>query len=395
MFKFIIDPQKFKKILCSDPLFMAGKENERCIYKGFEQGHLINHIYGFDNGPFCYIEDMGISYSVNLSKTTLMDLLAAADEITFKMTAADFRRTYDRYISAAEKNIVTRIPYQVYRDVKNWKITCEKEAKDIFIRTDSENKEKIIFGWTGQVRSGKFNFIPKEHPLFLQLFMNGLFWKNTYEKTNLNTEKASIENSLLTLSTSNERKENNTMKTNFNFEFGPVKDGIKFSPFGLAILNKEGNYVTYKDGGVTDTMGITFDIKGMAYKMPVAIKDLKVNDLIINKGKPVYITAISGNDIEVVDVYEGEKKTVIPTKNVFGFNFVTKVVSFVNFEGMNPNSDNPFGNILPFLMLSEDTDFFGGDNNDMMKFFAVSAMMGGGANPFAALMPAPAEKDKE
>ena len=189
------------------------------------------------------------------------------------------------------------------------------------------------------------------------------------------------------------------MKTNFNFEFGPVKGGIKFSPFGLAIANKEGDYVVYKDGAIVDTMGITFDINGMAYKMPVAIKDIKVNDLIMHQGKPVYVTGVKGNDIEVVDIYDGgEKKTFIPTTNTFGFNFATKVISFINMDNMAPNGDNPFGNILPFILFADgDKNFFTGESNgnDMLKFFALSSIMNGGANPFAMFNPAPADKKAE
>ena len=42
---------------------------------------------------------------------------------------------------------------------------------------------------------------------------------------------------------------------------------------------------------------------------------------------------------------------------MFGFNFVTKIVSLFNTVGDNaPTPDAPFGNMLPFMLMNEDTD---------------------------------------
>ena len=56
-------------------------------------------------------------------------------------------------------------------------------------------------------------------------------------------------------------------------------------------------------------------------------------------------------------LYDRTIQQVLPTKNIFGFNYYTKLITF-NF-GENANSDNPFGNLLPLMMLSE-----GGTIND-------------------------------
>jgi hypothetical protein len=55
---------------------------------------------------------------------------------------------------------------------------------------------------------------------------------------------------------------------------------------------------------------------------------------------------------------------------MFGFNFVTKIVSLFNTVGDNaPTPDAPFGNMLPFMLMNEGTDKI----DPMMMMF----MMGG------------------
>ena len=39
---------------------------------------------------------------------------------------------------------------------------------------------------------------------------------------------------------------------------------------------------------------------------------------------------------------------------MFGFDFVTKVVSMIDFTGITASEDNPFGNLMPFILMSGD-----------------------------------------
>ena len=91
------------------------------------------------------------------------------------------------------------------------------------------------------------------------------------------------------------------------------------------------------------------------YKMPVPISDIKVGDIVVHNRVPMFVTDILGNGtFAVVDVRASESKTIIPVRNMFGFNFMTKVVNlFGNMMG-TPSADQPFGNMLPFLMMGED-----------------------------------------
>ena len=70
-----------------------------------------------------------------------------------------------------------------------------------------------------------------------------------------------------------------------------------------------------------------------------------------------------------------EKKIILPSKNAFGFNYVTKIVNFAEnmFGGFStPNSDNPFGNMLPLMMMSQSDS---GNDNDVFKMMMLSQMM--------------------
>lgn len=384
----------------------------------------------------------------SLTEQEFLDICAMmTDDSYLSIETKDFINAYDRYIRKAEKKEVPRVHYSDYNTIKEWKIkesatvktvrlyftylqlSCDIKTPDIipvelFKDLVKESiwykkmygKPKTVEYYCGNAVytiNNEANVETKQSLTTLELSP----YADAYSTNLINTAKSSIDfcvdlnkyeiddtviDNIRTIKlkekTENE-KEKTTMKTNFNFDFGPVKGGIKFSPFGLAIANKDGDYVVFKDGAIVDTMGITFDINGMAYKMPVAIKDIKVNDLIMHQNKPVYVTGIKGNDIEVVDIYDGgEKKTFIPTTNTFGFNFATKVVSFINMDNMAPNGDNPFGNLLPFMLFADgDKNFLSGDSNgnDMLKFFALSSMMNGGTNPFAMFNPAPADKKAE
>lgn len=171
------------------------------------------------------------------------------------------------------------------------------------------------------------------------------------------------------------KKEKEEMK-GFNFDFGPCTgDQVRMSMYGLAVKNAAGTYVSYnpKSGEIVDVDVLNFDGAKFMYKIPVAIKEIAVGDIIVHNRKPMFVTALPAEGataITCVDVCAGEQKQVIPTVNMFGFNFVTKIVSLFNTVGDNaPTPDAPFGNMLPFMLMNEGTDKI----DPMMMMF----MMGG------------------
>lgn len=158
-----------------------------------------------------------------------------------------------------------------------------------------------------------------------------------------------------------------------NLEFGPVK-GINMSHLGIALKNAAGNMVSYdrQNGEIIDVDLIDFNAENMVYAMPCAIKDIKKGDVIRHvNGNAVFVTGTEGG-IHVIDVAVGEKKEILPTKSMFGFDFVTKIVSLIDFSAMNASADQPFGNMLPLMMLS--------DNKSSMRDMLPMMMLMNGGN---------------
>lgn len=156
------------------------------------------------------------------------------------------------------------------------------------------------------------------------------------------------------------RKENDNMKF-ANFDFGPCAgDNVRMSMYGIAVKNGSGTWVSYDKANdqVMDVDILNFDGAQFLYKMPVAIKDIDKGMVIVHNRKPMFVTDVNGTDIEVVDPCAGERKTILPTRSPFGFNFYTRVVSLLDgLGGMTAASEsNPFGNMLPMLMLSDNKD---------------------------------------
>lgn len=173
------------------------------------------------------------------------------------------------------------------------------------------------------------------------------------------------------------RKENNKMKFG-NFDFGPcANDNVRMSMYGIAIKNAAGTYVSYDatNGEIVDVDVFNFDGGKYMFKIPVAIKDVKVGDVVIHNRTPMFVIGFAENtgDLIAVDIRAGEKKTIMPVRNMFHFDFVTKIVSLFNMNGMTqPSADMPFGNMLPLMLMND-------DNKDMdMKDILMMSMLANG-----------------
>lgn len=182
----------------------------------------------------------------------------------------------------------------------------------------------------------------------------------------------------------NENKNDEGEKTKmkgFNFDFGPcTNDQVRMSMYGLAIKNASGEWVSYNDGQVVNVDVLNFDGAKYMFKMPVAVKDIAVGDIVIHNRVPMFVESVE-NGIHVVDIRAGEKKEILPTTNMFGFNFVTKIVSLFNAFQSSPTPDQPFGNMLPFLMLNgEDGKTM---DSDTMLMFMMMQNQNGSINIFA------------
>lgn len=173
------------------------------------------------------------------------------------------------------------------------------------------------------------------------------------------------------------RKEDNSM---FNFDFGPISNkSVAFSPYGLAVLNPQGKYVAFNSdtNEIFDVDCFNFDIKNFVYKMPTAVSAVEAGDIVIHNGNFCFVTIAKDNTFSVIDISNGEVKTIIPTRSPFGFNFITKVVSLIDNFNTNANAENPFGNMLPFMLLSNSDN----KDNSMLPFLLMSSNNQTSANP--------------
>ena len=176
----------------------------------------------------------------------------------------------------------------------------------------------------------------------------------------------------------NNDKENAKMK-GFNFDFGPcTNNAVKMSLYGLAVKNSTGTWVSYdpKSETIIDVDILNFDGAKYLYKIPTAIKDIALGDVVVHAGKPMFVVGVGANakSLNVVDPISGEKKEVMLTRSPFGFDFATKIVNFLgNFMNSAATPDTPFGNMW-MLMLAQ------GENNDISNILPLMLMNGGTAN---------------
>ena len=188
----------------------------------------------------------------------------------------------------------------------------------------------------------------------------------------------------------NDNKGDDKMNLFGNIEFGKLKHRnayaltLKGLAYGKNSNSDEGvgiGYVQYdpETDSVEDVTPFVLkdmDIRDFVYKMPVALSAVSRGDIILDKGMPVFVKKVEGSTFTVVDPYTCEVKTILAAKNAFGFNYVTKVVNLMdnfNLAGA-ASADNPFGNLLPLMMLSGNKNM-----EDMMPLFLMSsgAMNGG------------------
>ena len=187
-----------------------------------------------------------------------------------------------------------------------------------------------------------------------------------------------LKNYKLDLSKFENNEEKKDMK-GFNFDFGPVNGNVvRMSMYGMAVRNQVGTFVSYdaKSGEIMDVDVFNFDGANFLYKMPVAMKDIAVGDVVIHHGAPMFVVGKSTDNkgLVVIDVIAGERKEIMLAKSPFGFDFATKVVNFLG-DAFNGNSgastDNPFGNMWMLMAMS-------GDNKDMSDMLPFMMMANGG-----------------
>lgn len=204
------------------------------------------------------------------------------------------------------------------------------------------------------------------------------------------------------LAENNEKKEGKNMFENMakDFKFGPAT-GTRFSIYGPA-FNGGDRWLARHEGEWVDVSDMLIDVDNICYMMPVAKTSIKEGDFILHKGKWARVNCVDERDnyLSVEKINEQEVVQVLPTKNMFGFDYYTKLMypieSFEGAEGFGATTDNPFGmlpfvmamkdgkkdNLLPLMMMSGKIDIsnpmmlmlLGGDNSNLGLMMAMMAM---------------------
>ena len=143
-----------------------------------------------------------------------------------------------------------------------------------------------------------------------------------------------------------------------------TKSNVAYSVKGMAYKTVDGQYVAYCDGELIDVTSLLLDIGDMFFAIPVAYNSIKAGDVILHNSRPVIVAGKPSTEapysIPVVYPETKETRNIIPEKNIFNFNFVVKIVNPMEDMLQNTNADasNPFGNLLPFMLMNEgNTDF--------------------------------------
>ena len=141
-----------------------------------------------------------------------------------------------------------------------------------------------------------------------------------------------------------------------NIEFGKVNTSdLAYTFNGICFRDADGNYTSLNpDGTFTNVYDMVMDIP--IYVMPVGKDQIKVGDIIKYFDKWVMIAQIDNTTITTIDPWTREIRVIIPEKSVFGFDYYTKVIDIFSGFNVNADSSNPFGIMLPFMMMSDKSD---------------------------------------
>lgn len=159
---------------------------------------------------------------------------------------------------------------------------------------------------------------------------------------------------------SKEKSENKmNIKKILNFDCGPVNlSEVGLSIYGPAFHTSDDRWVSFKNDEYFDVTEMLFDIgKSICYAIPVAKSKINLGDFI--KHNKFWARVIDVDDSErlvVEDVCNREVKTIMPTKNVFGFDFYVKLYNPFNDFSKKADKDNPFGSMMPLLMMGGESD---------------------------------------
>lgn len=152
--------------------------------------------------------------------------------------------------------------------------------------------------------------------------------------------------------TVNNRKEKTTMFENIfkNVKFGKATN-VRMSIYGPAFYSKTNKeWIAFNNGDLTNVDGMTLEGESFCYMMPVAHDKVMIGDFILHNDTWGRVNYIDEATLSVEMPETHELIQVLPMKNIFGFNFYTKLVSLVDMTNFGASAETPFG-MLPMVMM--------------------------------------------
>jgi len=191
------------------------------------------------------------------------------------------------------------------------------------------------------------------------------------------------------------------LKSIFNIPFGKIDDKSVQISLGMgggitiAAKDKDGNLRSYNPAEKSiDVVPAELTFGDFpAFVIPTADKDIVAGDLILYNGKDLgYFVGLDadGKNKVVIDVKLGTVQTLVPTKSIFGFNFVAKVVSPLSALGKTGDGTAFDPTMLLLMGALGDGDLFDGDSDSMLPLLLLSGGLGGasgGSSPFSNMNP--------
>ena len=306
-----------------------------------------------------------------------------AENLTFTIPAPDLEFFFFNYKDAVKRGY-EKLPYDEWRGFKSW-LKSNVDSEDIVVTVFPS--KYIVFSRDDNKYTLRFNKTTKNdfcHYLLNYLVDNYMYTTNTTSSGYYTTAVPTYTTSTYTINASDynnevaignvkikeneitingkkvltEGKNNSMDMKEFGFDFGSVTNSnIAISPFGIAVKRANSNDFCYYDPHkceVVDCTPLTFSDKKFLYKMPVAVSAIAEGDVIMHNGMPMFVKGLEDDQgrVVVIDIAASEEKYILPVKNMFGFNFVTKIISLIDMQNCGASAENPFGNMLPLLMLT-------------------------------------------
>lgn len=300
----------------------------------------------------------------------------------YQIKIKDKQKFCDDFAKEVKKNKYQPLEYKAWRELVKKKTSpeleiCSNDGQLIIIKNEGKNilELKSTDGSIGQyisenyINQNLFSICNNE-PL-VTLNTTSLF--TTFDNAISNTStcpciedireyysKIKKNNDSTTINKENKKVNTDNM---FNFEFGPVSsEDYRLSPYGIAVNTSRNGWVSYnaKTQEVFNVNIINFDASKIIYKMPVALSAITAGDILMHCGKPVFVREVhlDCGIVSAVDFTNSTLVDILPVKSPFGFNFFTKVCSLVDFtNAASASTDNPFGNLLPFMLMGEKDNF--------------------------------------